>query len=60
MGVLLVLFAVKENTRDRTGAGFDLKEFNYQNCKKTQFAFNFQHHNFADIVYAQTATLNTN
>ncbi len=36
MGVLLVLFAVKENTRDRTGAGFDLKEFNYQNCKKTQ------------------------
>ncbi len=24
------------------------------------FALNFQHHNFADIVYAQTATLHTN
>ncbi len=28
--------------------------------KRSPFALNFQHHNFADIVYAQTVILHTN
>jgi len=28
--------------------------------KISPFALNFEHHNFADVVYPQTATLHTN
>jgi len=28
--------------------------------KISRFALNFERHNFADVVYAQTATLHTN